>query len=238
VAILTIRTFSSGAYRTAQISFPLFLKKAFRELSEKSIPYLVIDLRDNGGGEDLWGRLLFSYLMDKPFMYYNFLEVNRTTFSFLEHTDAPDIEKMLQKRTKKNERGTYDILFHANLGERKPLKPTFQGKVYVLINGRSFSGSGETTSLMHYHKKAVFVGEECGAGYYGNTSGIMPTLTLPHTKLRVRIPMVRYHMAVSGYDYPDRGIIPDYPFTRTIKDHLTGKDTEMEYVLSLIEKHR
>ncbi|MGD8539208.1 MAG: S41 family peptidase [Candidatus Aminicenantes bacterium] len=238
VAILTIRTFSSGSYRNAQISYPLFLKKTFRELSEKNIPHLIIDLRDNGGGEDLWGRLLVSYLMDKPFMYYNFLEVKSTSFSFLEHTDAPDIEKMLQKRTKKNDRGTYDILVHANLGEQKPLKPAYKGKVYVLINGRSFSGSGETTSLMHYHKKAVFVGEECGAGYYGNTSGIMPTLTLPHTKLRIRIPMVRYHMAVSGYDYPDRGIIPDYPFIRSVEDHIKGRDTEMDYVLSLIAKKK
>jgi len=238
VAILTIRTFSYGAYRTANISFPHFLKKTFRELSDRNIPYLIIDLRDNGGGEDLWGKLLFSYLIDKPYMYYNYLEVNRTTFSFLAHTDAPDVTKMLQKRTKKNDRGTYDVLVHSNLGEQKPLKPTFPGKVYVLINGRSFSGSGETTSLMHYHKKAMFVGEECGAGYYGNTSGLMPTLTLPHTKLRVRIPMVRYHMAVSGYDYPDRGIIPDYPFSRTIQDHLNGKDTEMDYVLSLIEKKK
>ena len=80
--------------------------------------------------------------------------------------------------------------------------------------------------------------EECGAGYYGNTSGLMPILTLPHTKLRVRIPMVRYHMAVSGYDYPDRGIFPDYPFTRTIEDHLNSKDAEMDYVLSLIEKQK
>jgi len=238
VAILTIRTFSFGAYRTANINFPHFLKKTFRELSEKNIPYLIIDLRDNGGGEDLWGKLLFSYLMDKPYMYYNFLEVNRTTFSFLAHTDTQDIEKMLQKMTKKNDRGTYDILVHTNLGEQKPLKPTFLGKVYVLINGRSFSGSGETTSLMHYHKKAIFVGEECGAGYYGNTSGLMPTLTLPHTKLRVRIPMIRYHMAVSGYDHPDRGILPDYPFARTIQDHLNGKDTEMDFVLDLIEKQK
>jgi hypothetical protein len=236
VAILTIRTFSFGAYRTANISFPHFLKKTFRELSEKNIQHLVIDLRDNGGGEDLWGKLLFSYLMDKPYMYYNFLEVKGTTFSFLAHTDTQDIERMLQKRTRKNERGTYNILVHSNLGEQKPLKPTFLGKVYVLINGRSFSGSGETTSLMHYHKKAVFVGEECGAGYYGNTSGLMPTLTFPHTELRVRIPMVRYHMAVSGYDYPDRGIIPEYPFTRTVQDHLNGKDTEMDFVLDLIKK--
>jgi C-terminal processing protease CtpA/Prc len=207
-------------------------------LSEKNIPYLIIDLRDNGGGEDLWGKILFAYLMDKPYTYYNSLELNKTSFSVLDHTDAPDIAKMLQKRTKKNAKGTFDLLVHPNLGEQKPLKPAYKGKAYVLINGRSFSGSGETTSLMHYHKKAVFIGEECGAGYYGNTSGIMPTLTLPHTKLRIRIPMVRYHMAVSGYDYPDRGIIPDYPFTRTVEDHLKGRDTEMDYVLSLIDKQK
>lgn len=237
-AILRIRTFSFSAYKTAQISFPYFLKKTFRELSEKNMPNLIIDLRDNGGGEDLWGKLLFSYLMDKPYMYYKFLEVNRNTLSFLDHTDSPEIGKMLLKRTRKNERGTYDLLGHPNLGEQRPLQPTFTGKVYVLINGGSFSGSGETTSLMHYHKKATFVGEECGAGYYGNTSGIMPMLTLPHTKLRIRIPMVRYHMAVSGYKYPDRGIIPEYPFTRTIEDRLMGKDTEMEYVFHLIERHK
>jgi C-terminal processing protease CtpA/Prc len=238
VAILTIRTFSSGAYNGAKISFPYFMKKTFRELSEKNIQHLVIDLRDNGGGEDLFGRILFSYLIDKPYMYYNFLEVKNNTFSSLAHTEAPDIAKMLQKSTRKNERGTYDILVHANLGEQKPMKPTFLGRVYVLINGGSFSGSGETTSLMHYHKRAVFIGEECGAGYYGNTSGLMPTLTLPQTQLRMRIPMVRYHMAVSGYDYPDRGIIPDYPFTRTIEDHLNGKDTEMDYVLDLIKTQK
>lgn len=238
VAILTIRTFSSGAYNAAKISFPYFLKKTFRELSEKKIQHLIIDLRDNGGGEDLFGRILFSYLIDKPYMYYNSLEVKNNTFSFLSHTDAPDITKMLQKSTRKNDKGTYDVLVHVNLGEQKPLKPTFLGRVYVLINGGSFSGSGETTSLVHFHKRAVFIGEECGAGYYGNTSGLMPTLTLPQTQLRMRIPMVRYHMAVSGYPYPDRGIIPDYPFTQTIEDHLKDRDTEMEFVFELIKNQK
>ena len=92
--------------------------------------------------------------------------------------------------------------------------------------------------MMHYHNRAMFIGEECGAGYYGNTSGIMPTLTLPNTKLRVRIPMVRYVMAVSGYPYPDRGIIPDYPFQRTIEDYLHDNDTELEFVLNLINKQK
>jgi len=127
-------------------------------------------------------------------------------------------------------------MYHPNLGEQKPMQPAFRGKVIVLISGRSFSGSGECTSILHFHRRAEFVGEECGAGYYGNTSGFMPQLTLPNTGLRIRLAMLRYHMAVSGYEPRDRGIIPDYPFTRTIGDLLEGRDTELEYALEQVKK--
>ncbi|MBN1274438.1 MAG: hypothetical protein JXB26_19425 [Candidatus Aminicenantes bacterium] len=235
-AILTIRTFSDGAYRREKVIFPLYLKKAFNALSEKGIQNLIIDLRDNGGGADLYGKLLCSYLIPEPYLYYYYLRVSNKNFSFLKYTDTPNLEQMLEKRLKPSEQGWYELQFHPNLGLQKPLNPHFAGKVYVMINGNSFSGSGETTSIMHYQNRAVFIGEECGAGYYGNTSGIMPVLTLPHSKMRVRIPMVRYVMAVSGYPYPDRGIIPEFPFTPTIGDLLAKKDTMLNYVLELIRK--
>jgi C-terminal processing protease CtpA/Prc len=236
VAILTIRTFSDGPFRSSGIAYPTELRKAFQEMDEKGIERLIVDLRGNGGGADLNGRLLVSYLLDKPFMYYTHLEVNRDSFSFVEFTDAPELGEDLKKRLRGNDKGTYDVRFHPNLGERKPMQPGFRGRVLVLIDGRSFSASGECTSILHFKRRAEFVGEECGSGYYGNTSGMMPQLTLPHTRLRLRLPMVRYHMAVSGYADRNRGIIPDYPFSPSISDLLEDRDTELEYALDLFRK--
>lgn len=236
IAILTVRTFGGMSYRRPKISFPEFLKQSFQEFEEKKIQRLIIDLRNNGGGSDLYGKLLAAYLIDKPFQYYKALEVKKNEFQFFAHTNIPPKRRKLPgKGYSKNERGWYDSLGHPNLGMQKPLKPTFKGKVYILINGGSFSATGECTSVIHFHKKAKFVGEECGAGYYGNTSGFVPTLILPNTKIRVRVPLVRYTMAVSGYAL-DRGIIPDYPVFPTIKDVLSGKDTELDFVIKLIKK--
>ena len=236
IAILTIRTFGPSGYQNAGISYPLFMRNAFKELKEKNTQHLILDLRNNGGGADVYGKILVAYLMEKPFMYYEHLRINNKEFSFLTHTDVPPERRTIPASDfKENDSGTYDLLDHPNLDEQKPIQPTYKGKVYVLINGGGFSGTGECTSLIHFHKKAVFIGEECGAGYYGNTSGFMPTLTLPHTGIRVRIPVVRYTMAVTGYP-PDRGIIPDYPVTPTINDLLNGKDVEMDFAIGLIKK--
>jgi C-terminal processing protease CtpA/Prc len=235
IALLTVRTFGMGPYQNAKISYPSFLKSVFQELEDKNTQHLIIDLRDNGGGADAYGKILVQHLIDKPFRYYEHLRINNTEFSFFEHTNIPPDERIQNPgRFRKNDEGTFDLLFHPNLGEQKPIPPIFKGKAYVLINGNSFSGTGECTSLIHFHKKAVFIGEECGAGYYGNTSGFMPMLILPNTKIRVRIPMIRYTMAVSGYPQ-DRGIIPDHPVSPTIEDLLSQRDTVMEFTIDLIK---
>jgi len=236
IAILTIRTFTAFDFGRAKISYKDFMKKAFGELKEKQIGNLIIDLRNNGGGSDEYGKILFAYLTAEPFRYYAALETKKNEYAFFKYTNiSPKRHRLPEKRFRKNERGWYDQLGHPNLGTQNPIEPTFEGKVYILINGRSFSATGESTSLIHFHKKAVFIGEECGAGYYGNTSGMMPMVTLPYTQIRIVIPLVRYTMAVSGYP-GDRGIIPEYQVSPTIEDLLQDRDTVMEFAVDLIRK--
>ena len=234
-AVLTIRSFGDDPEKGTP-PYPAFLNDAFRTLEEKKTPNLIIDLRGNGGGMDHYGKLLFAHVMDRPFLYYWALETKKDRYDLFRYTNetAKDAEE-LAKPLKKNARGWFDVVGHPNSGLQNPQKPRFTGRVAILIDGLSFSATGETTSLFHFHKKAVFFGEECGSGYYGNTSGFMVMATLPNTGIQVRIPLVLYTMAVDGYP-KDRGIVPDFPVTPTIEDLLAGRDPVMERALLFLEK--
>jgi hypothetical protein len=233
-AVLTIRQFGDDPDK-ARPWYPDFLKETFRSLEEKKSPALVIDLRGNGGGRDEYGKLLFAYVMDRPFLYYWALETKKDRYDLFRYTGETEAAaKELSQPLKKNARGRFDVLGHPNSGLQQPQGPRFAGRVAILIDGGSFSATGETTSAFHYYRKAVFFGEECGSGYYGNTSGFMVTATLPSSRLQIRIPLVLYVMAVDGYP-KDRGIVPDFPVTPMIEDLLAGRDVVMDRALAYLE---
>ncbi len=234
-AVLTVRQFGDDPDKTRP-RYPEFLEQAFRSLEEKRTTGLVIDLRGNGGGRDEYAKLLFAYVMDRPFMYYAGLETKKDEYDLFRYTKetAADREE-LKTPLHRNERGWFNVLGHPNRGLQMPAEPGFRGRVAILIDGGSFSATGETTSAFHYYKKAVFFGEECGSGYYGNTSGFMVTATLPRSGIQVGVPLILYTMAVDNYP-KDRGLVPDFPVAPAIEDILAGRDPVMEKALAYLEK--
>ncbi len=131
-------------------------------------------------------------------------------YSFSQYAHLPKFYGILRHTDSKN--GYRDICVESQPGLKmqKPKRNSFSGKVYVLINGGSFSVTSEFASVAHYLKRAVFIGEETGGGYYGNNSGTFVIVTLPNSRMNVGIPMLAYYTAVKNYPYPDRGIIPDH----------------------------
>jgi hypothetical protein len=56
---------------------------------------------------------------------------------------------------------------------------------------------------------------------------------LSASKIRVNIPLVKYVIAVKPAKERDRGIIPDYLVTPTIKNYIDHRDVQMELAIKL-----
>lgn len=232
VAVMSIRSFDGNVSSADRRGFSQFLSDSFAELAERACPALILDLRGNGGGRDVYGLELFRHFCGGPSKYYRRLSINQPEFGFLKHTNNADL-RIPRSSLREGEDGRFEPTQHPNLGTHHALEPTFMGEVFILIDGGSFSTTGEFTSLMHYRQLARFVGEECGAGYYGSASGTVPVLTLPASKLRQRVPLIRYDLAVSGYEPADRGLIPDHPQQASIDELIAGEDPILAYAMEL-----
>jgi hypothetical protein len=104
------------------------------------------------------------------------------------------------------------------------------------MNGFSFSTSAEFLASIRSKRPATFIGEESGGAFGGNNSGFEPAITLPNSKLIVRIPLLAYYVDVSDKYPVRRGILPDQAVESSIEDITGGTDRELEIALSLARK--
>jgi C-terminal processing protease CtpA/Prc len=209
--VLSIKTFLDEFLQNTGENFAGFLDSAFRILNEKKISRLIIDVRNNQGGNDGNGWLLYSYLTEKPFMYYASKETVSEIFSPKDHPE---------------------------LKIHQPHNNNYTGKVFILENGRSFSASAEFASILKTNQRGIFIGEECGGAYEGNTSGSENMVVLPCSQITVRIPLVKYTMAVKPLNPADRGVIPDFIFYQPITDIAEHTDVQLAYAISVVEKNK
>jgi C-terminal processing protease CtpA/Prc len=105
----------------------------------------------------------------------------------------------------------------------------------VLINGPTFSASTLFCNAVKGQKNITLVGEETGGGWHGNSGIMIPDITLPITKLRMRLPLfkiVQYnHVTKDG-----RGVSPDIFIPPTVEGVRKNIDRKMEIVKAIIRK--
>lgn len=210
IAVLTIKTFLDEFLQQTHESFGGFLDSAFADIKKKGVKKLLIDVRRNQGGNDHNGELLYAYLTAQPFQYYLSQETTASKFSEKDHPD---------------------------LAPQAPKENNYPGKLFVLADGRSFSASAEFSSIVKTNKRGKFIGDMCGGGYYGNTSGDEVHVILPNTHLDIRMPLVKYTMAVQPLGKNVRGIEPDFPLYPTISDIIGNSDGQLERALKIINSN-
>jgi Peptidase family S41 len=229
IAQIRIRGFNGSDYSSS-------IENSFKTLKDKGTKTLIVDLRGNGGGADMFGAMLVSYLTDKPFRYFDHINVKTISPSFKEFSDwRPDREGDLKNGVQSNPKGGYLVTakLHPGVAEQPPGKYPFTGKVVVLIDGGTFSTAADVCAVIHHLKRGEFIGDETGGGYYGNNSGMQTIVTLPNSKARVTVPMYEYWNAVPGYDGKRRGTKPDHVIETKVADLLRGFDQQLDRALKL-----
>lgn len=222
VALIIIRNSSSGK------KFSEFLESTFQQIQNTGIQNLIIDLRYDSFNRDHDGAELYSYITDTVFSYYKKLEV----------TENYDVPKALRWIThypiEQDSTGRYYWTIHADLNEQYPKPSPFQGNVFVLTDGFTFSATTEFSSIVKSNKRGLIVGIETGGGYYGNNSGGMFLRQLPNSKIKVVVPPIKYIMAVKDLGNYSRGVIPDVPVQINIHEVILGKDQTLNTAINLI----
>lgn len=230
-AILTIGSFW---FEDKSVNFEGFLRESFNTIHSRQIKSLIIDLRDNEGGKDSYGALLYSYLTNEPFNYYNRITTNTNKkFSFSKNAKHPWYFFFYRQLLKRSGDGKYEWKRHDNLKLQQPQAAPFLGDVYIITNGRSFSVTSEFAAIAYSNKRATFIGQETAGGYLGNNSGFFSIINLPNSGFVLGIPLWHYEMAVDPKLLDQGGIIPHYPVEPNIENVLNGVDKEMETAKTL-----
>ena len=240
IAVLKIKSFSKGKYKK-------FYKQAFQRIQNNKSKTLIIDLRNNGGGRLNEIVDLYKYLADSTFVFLDESEVTSRA-SIISHyfyggsilskipriLTAPLVVPIIALIVHKNQEGKY---YFSNKTHPEKIRATaFKGKVYVLINGGSFSASSVISANLKGEKRAVFVGQETGGAHNGTVAGRMPIIELPNSKIKIRIGLmntVPYHKS----EIFGRGVFPDHEIIPTLNDRINNVDPEMNWVLEDCKKN-
>jgi hypothetical protein len=226
-ATMVLNTFTDGHLRR-------FFRRSFKQLRKEKINSLVLDIRNNGGGRVGMSTLLTKYISRQPFKIADTLSTHvRGLGKFSTYISGKflnSIEMFLVAR--KNKDGNY----HIRRMEKhfyQPKKNNYDGKVYVITSGPTFSASTIFCNAVKGQKDITLVGEETGGGWYGNSGIMIPSIKLPNTGVRVRLPLFKLVQTNHGQT-KGTGVVPDVLVPPSYDALLKGYDKKMEVVKKLI----
>jgi hypothetical protein len=191
--------------------FEAFVDRAFATLAESGSRQLIIDLRNNPGGDASFSDLIIARLVDKPYRFASRYEVRagrNTKESWAGKDYEPDtFAGRISAAIEAAEVGERVAVV---LPEVQPITVNaFDGKVWVLIDKHSYSNTAVVAALMQDLEIATIVGEETAD--LATTYGAVERFSLPNSGAAIVYPKA-YMVRPSG-DVSVRGVVPDIPIS-------------------------
>jgi hypothetical protein len=208
-----------------------------------NIPYMVIDVRNNPGGDVSIINQLVSYFLDKPTQKMeSYLKVNKNgkyeSFKYAMNY-VPDYEIFSDYKAVEGKDGFYAPSDYYAAPVQPDSLVHYGGKLYLLTDETSISAATMFPALLVRNRRAVTVGRETLSGYHYMTAYKFLNLMLPNSKIQVRIPLVKdvFDDLITPRTPKGRGLMPDYEVPLSYEEVYTSeKDIILEKALELISE--
>jgi C-terminal processing protease CtpA/Prc len=214
-----------------------FIRKSFRTIKTSGVKNLVVDVRSNGGGNIKNSTRLSQYIADHAFKIADSVVANNRGIGKVPFSNFFNVVYYALAKSiisKKDTDGKYHFKRFENHYYKPFTKNHFDGSVYILQGGYTFSASTLFTSSLIKQKNVTIVGEESGGGYYGNSAMMIPNIKLPGSQLLFRLPL--YRLVMDKTRPKGGGVMPDVfvdPSSYAIKQ---GFDIKLETVKKMIQQ--
>ena len=199
--------YAAGEDETLE-TFEAFVDGAFREFIAADAQDLVIDLRDNPGGDNSFSDPMIAWFADEPFRFASRFEVKASTRTRIVLGELaakwPDgvSARMLEKMEKHKDGETFEF----DIPKVTPREPGFSGRIWALVNRHTYSNGTTVAAIIQDYGFGTVLGEETADLPTSYASSAQ--LTLPETGIAVTYPKA-YFVRPSGDETP-RGVVPDH----------------------------
>lgn len=190
-------------------SFHAFIDESFERFLAEGARALIIDLRDNPGGDNSFSDHMIAWFADRPFRFASSFRVrvsdetiaaNAARLSGDDDNTASGRYAAAFAQAQPGEVIDFDIPnTEPRAGER------FAGPVYVLVNRRSFSNAVSVAAIVQDYGFGQVLGEPTAD--LATTLGAMEHFTLPNTEIVVGYPKALI-VRPNGDAHP-AGVTPD-----------------------------
>ncbi len=230
VAYMRLATFSDGKLYN-------FFRKSFQELKSKNIPYLIIDLRENTGGNISSSINLTRYIKDKPFRLADTVAAVNRSLTYGKYIHPSLLYRIAMRLTTHKKS---DGKFHFTTLEKYAYKPYrklhYNGNVFTIQGGYTFSAAAMFVLNVKGQQNVTVVGEETGGGDYGTSAIHLPSAILPNSKIQVVLPL--YRVVDDRAKIKDgHGIQPDIFIPPSPTAIRQGIDPKLQAIKNLIQRH-
>ena len=232
-AYLGIRDFDLNQVEVEQI------KEHVAQMANDSITNLIIDLRNNGGGNVEVMAEIYSFIAQKPFRQEIYRKVNkRGDFDFFRYSSNHAEGQEMFPKYEPTSDGDGFILDLSDEWLQPDSVVNYKGKVYLLANERSFSAAATFTGWVKSQNRGVIVGRETGSTYHQMKAIKFEDLMLPNSKYIIHFPLIQTVMdTIMNERFPyGRGVLPDYEVKLKIDELSSPNDTILDYTLQLIRE--